>query len=526
MVEGRNTGSWRLLVAMALASGITSVPNAAIVLAIPTLHRQFGASLTQLEWTVTGYLLAYSALLIAAGRLADVFGRVRVLTIGTVVYIAASVPAALAGSAVVLIVSLAAVGAGAAVLTPASLAIVTDSFRGEQRGMAVGLWGASTALFSGIGPAIGGVFTAELSWRWILWLNVAVGALILLWVRGAPESRDEDASGRIDFTGLALSFAGLGALTLALNEAPSPWAFASAKFVIVLAAGVVLLFGFVLIERRLSEPLVDVRMFGRRNLSGASIVVFVLDFAFGAVLFFIPTYLQDLLGYNALQAGLLLLPSSVTMMIAMPIGGRLFERLGPVIPIVGGMAIAGVAMLLLAGISSSTGYAELWPPLALLGLGIGTALTPMNLAALNSVPARSHGSVAGIITTLGGLGSTFGVALSGALFEAVQTNRTVSDAVDHGVHLTDSAARQLEGLLNGTTTSTQALAGYPTAQHAELHDAVRDGFISALGTTMKLSFALVVAAVILALVLIRARRASVLPRPNVTEPFSGLAPRP
>jgi EmrB/QacA subfamily drug resistance transporter len=343
MAEGRKTGSGRLLGAMALASGITSLPNAAIVLAIPTLHRQFGASLTELEWTVTGYLLAYSALLIAAGRLADVFGRVRVLTIGTTLYIAASVPGALAGSAVVLIVSLAAVGVGAAVLTPASLAIVTDSFRGERRGMAVGLWGASTALFSGIGPAIGGVFTAELSWRWILWLNVGVGILILLGGRGAPESRDEQASGRIDYTGLALSFAGLGALTLALNEAPNPWPFASAKFVIVLAAGVVLLFGFVLIERRLSEPLVDVRMFGRRNLSGAGIVVFVLDFAFGAVLFFIPTYLQNLLGYNALQAGLLLLPSSVTMMIAMPIGGRLFERLGPVIPIVGGMAIAGVA---------------------------------------------------------------------------------------------------------------------------------------------------------------------------------------
>jgi EmrB/QacA subfamily drug resistance transporter len=526
MAEGRKTGSGRLLGAMALASGITSLPNAAIVLAIPTLHRQFGASLTELEWTVTGYLLAYSALLIAAGRLADVFGRVRVLTIGTTLYIAASVPGALAGSAVVLIVSLAAVGVGAAVLTPASLAIVTDSFRGERRGMAVGLWGASTALFSGIGPAIGGVFTAELSWRWILWLNVGVGILILLGGRGAPESRDEQASGRIDYTGLALSFAGLGALTLALNEAPNPWPFASAKFVIVLAAGVVLLFGFVLIERRLSEPLVDVRMFGRRNLSGAGIVVFVLDFAFGAVLFFIPTYLQNLLGYNALQAGLLLLPSSVTMMIAMPIGGRLFERLGPVIPIVGGMAIAGVAMLLLEGISSSTTYAALWPPLALLGLGIGTALTPMNLAALNSVPTRSHGSVAAIITTLGGLGSTFGVALSGALFEAVQTNQTVSHAAARGVHLTDAAARELEGLLSGTASSTQALARYPTGQRGPLRDAVREGFISALGTTMELSFALVVIAVILALLLIRARRASALPRPNVTEPFSGLAPRP
>jgi EmrB/QacA subfamily drug resistance transporter len=520
------SGSWRLLTAMALASGITSVPSAAIVLALPTLHRQFGTSLTALEWTVTGYLLTYSALLIAAGRLADVFGRVRVLSIGTVVYMAASIPGALAGSSIVLIVSLAAVGVGAAVLTPASLAIVTDAFRGERRGMAVGIWGASTALFSGIGPAIGGVFTAELSWRWILWLNVIVGALILIGARGAAESRDEQASGRIDYRGLALSFLGLAALTLALNEAPDTWPFRSAKFVVVLGGGLLLLVGFVLIERRLREPLIDIHMFKRRNLTGASVVVFVLDFALGAVLFFFPTYLQDLLGYNALQTGLLLLPASVTMMVAMPVGGRLFERLGPLPPIVGGMAISGLAMLLLSDISSSTRYADLWPPLALLGLGIGIALTPMNLAALNSVDARNHGSVAAVITTLGGLGSTFGVALSGAVFEAVQASRIVSDAADRGIHLTDSVARQLAGLLDGTPSASVALARYPAAERPSLRAAVHHGFISALGSTMRLSFALVIVAIILSLALIRSRPVSAVPSPSVAEPFSGLAPRP
>ena len=511
---------------MALASGITSVPSAAIVLAIPTLHRQFGTSLTALEWTVTGYLLTYSALLIAAGRLADMFGRVRVLSLGTVIYMGASIPGALADSSIVLILSLAAVGVGAAVLTPASLAIVTDRFRGERRGMAVGIWGASTALFSGIGPALGGVFTAELSWRWILWLNVIVGALILLGVRGARESRDEQASGRIDYAGLALSFLGLGALTVSLNEAPDTWPFASARFVIVLAGGLLLLGGFVLIERRLHEPLIDTRMFKHRNLTGASVVVFVLDFALGAVLFFYPTYLQDLLGYNALQAGLLLLPASVTMMVAMPIGGRLFERFGPLPPIVGGMAVSGLAMLLLSNVSSSTRYASLWPALALLGVGIGTALTPMNLAALNSVDARNHGSVAAIITTLGGLGSTFGVALSGAVFEAVQTSRIVSNAADHGVHLTNALARQLAGLLDGTPSATAALARYPSAQQESLRTVVHNSFISALSSTMKLSFVLVIVSIILSLALIRSRPVSTVPSPSVAEPFSGLAPRP
>jgi MFS family permease len=187
---------------------------------------------------------------------------------------------------VVLIASLIAVGVGAAVLTPASLAIVTNSFRGERRGMAVGVWGAATALFSGIGPAIGGVFTQETSWRWILWLNVIVGAIILIGSRVVVESRDEQASGSIDYAGLALSVVGLGAVTLALNEAPDVWPFASPQFVVAMAGGLLLLGAFVVVQRRVREPLIDLTMFRRRNLTGASIVVFVLDFAFrrGAVL--------------------------------------------------------------------------------------------------------------------------------------------------------------------------------------------------------------------------------------------------
>jgi EmrB/QacA subfamily drug resistance transporter len=527
VAQNEGTGTRGLLLAMGLASGITSVPNAAIVLALPTIHHQFDASLSDLQWTVTGYLLAYSALLIAAGRLADMFGRVRVLRWGTALFMAASVPAALAGDSTALIVGLVAVGVGAAVLTPASLAIVTDSFRGKRGGMAVGVWGGATALFSGIGPAIGGVLTQEASWRWILWLNVIAGAFILIGARRAAESVDEEASGRIDLSGLALSAAGLAALTLALNEAPTPWAFGSPTFLVVLGAGVLLLIGFVLVERHLRQPLIDVAMFARRNLTGASVVVFVLDFAFGAVMFFVPIYLQELLGYDALKAGLLLLPASVTMMVAMPLGGRLFERFGPIPPIVGGMALAGAAMLLLAGVSASTRYAELWPPLALLGLGIGAALTPMNLAALNALPRRNHGAVAAVITTLGGLGATFGVALSGAVFTVLQTERTVDAAASRGLHVGAGAARTLDGLLAGTPSASRALATYPTGEHASLRAAVHEGFVSAFGTTMDLSLGIIVLGIALTLGLIRAEPAvEPMPRPNMTEPFSGLAPRP
>lgn len=193
--------------------------------------------------------------------------------------------------------------------------------------------------------------------------------------------------------------------------------------------------------------------------------------------------LEEILGFDPLKAGLLMLSASVGTVVMMPVGGRLYERVGPLLPIVGGMAVGGLGLVLLSRISSSTDYADVWPPLALYGVGVGVALTPMNLAALNSMPARNHGAVAAIITTMGGLGATFGVAVSGAVFESLQIDRVGS---------------------------------------------AHEGFTSALGTTLELSFVVLLAGIAFAPALIRgeASQEPALARPNMTEPFSGLTPRP
>jgi MFS family permease len=257
------------------------------------------------------------------------------------------------------------------------------------------------------------------------------------------------------------------------------------------------------------------------------IVLFVLNFALGAVLFFLPLYLQEQLVFGPLKAGLLLLPMSATMVVAMPLGGRFFERFGPVPPIVAGGTLAAIAMLLLGHVSTSSGYGEVWPALALLGLGIGTALTPLNLAALNATPIRNHGTIAGVLAMIAGLGGMFGVALTGALFESRQTRDTVNAAANRGIHITDGSARTLDGLMSGTPDANTALAHYPAAQHAALKAAVHEGFVSAFGTAMELSFALVALGIVLTFVLIRRQpEVDQLPVPNVAQPFSGLAPRP
>lgn len=495
---------------MGLASGITSVPNVAIVLALPTLHREFDASTTMLQWTVVGYLLTYSSLLIAAGRLADMVGRVRVLTAGTVLFIAASTLGALADSAVVLIAAMLLTGVGAAVLTPASLAIVTDAFRGARRGTAVGVWGAATALFSGIAPAVGGLFTAELDWRWILWLNVIVGAAILAGARGAPESRaapEQGAGARFDTLGLLCSFGGLAGITLALNESPAEWAWGSPQTIATLAIAAALLVAFPIVERRVRDPLIDVAMFARRNLTGAVLALFVVNFALTAVLFFLPQLLENVLGFDALKTGLLLLPTSVGMVVAMPLGGRLHDRVGPLPPIMAGLGLTAAAMLLLTRIDASTSYADLWLPLTLLGLGIGAVLTPLNLAALGAVPQRRHAAIGAILSTVGGLGGMFGVAVSGALFEVLQTDRTVSEAGDRGVSISSSVAQSLDGLLAQAPSAIEALRPFSREDRDHLRDAVQDAFLSSLSTTMALSAAIVAVGAAVTLALVRRRPA-------------------
>jgi EmrB/QacA subfamily drug resistance transporter len=519
---------WRLLIALGLASGITSLPNVAIVLAIPTLHHELDASTTELQWTVTGYLLAYSALMIGAGRLADQFGRVRLLYIGTALFMAASVLGALADTALLLIVAMILVGVGAAILTPGSLAIVTDRFRGSQRGIAVGIWGGATALFSGIGPAVGGVLTSELSWRWILWVNVIVGAAVLLGTRGTPESRDEEAGRDVDIAGIVTSVGGLALLILALNEAPTVWPWGSVNTIGALTLGAVLLVAFVLVERRVHQPLIDLGMFARRNVSGASIVVLVLNFAFGAALFFLPLYLEEIRNFSPIKAGLLLLPASVTMVVAMPLGGRLHDKIGPLIPIVGGMTLEAIAMLLLSRIGPGTDYGDLWWPLAMLGLGVGFALTPMNLCALGAVHQRHHGAVGALLSTLAGLGAMFGVALSGAVNESIQVDDIIDRARNAGITVSRSTASTLDGLLAGAPSATKAIAAYPPSQQATLKGIVTDSFLSALDATMVLSFGVTVVGIALTLLLIRRRDAvsEEPPAPNVARPIPAMAQRP
>ncbi len=498
--RGERTGT---LVAMVAAAGIVQLPTAAIVVALPTIHQQFDTSLAELQWTVTAFYIPFAALLIAAGRLADVFGRRRVLVGGSLLFAAGSGLAAASGGAALLIAGIAISGVGGALLMPASMSLLTNVFTGARRGFAIGMWGAATELVSGIGVLVGGVLTGELSWRWIFIVNIAFAVLIVvLALRSTPESRDPTAPRQIDVPGALLTAAGLTAITLALIQG-AIWGWASPAIIGLLVAGIALFAAFAVVERRTANPLIDFDFFRRRNFTGATTTIFVIDFSFGAMLFFLPSYFQEVLGYSPTETGVLLLPLTGLMVIASPLGGRIAGRVGPRPPIVAGLTLMLVAILWISTLDAATTYSDLWAPTAILGFGIGIALTPMNLAAMNAVSRHHAGAASGILVTLSGLGSTLGVAVTGAIFSELQTQRTVDLVGDAGISIGRDQAQTLEGTLAGTPGAQHALDQLAGHDVSTVEAAVREAFVSALGTSLKVSAALVVVGIVLAVALLR-----------------------
>ncbi|HEX6117555.1 MAG TPA: MFS transporter [Solirubrobacterales bacterium] len=503
--DNRKLSRSQTLVAVVGAAGIVQLPTAAIIVALPTIHAEFNASIAELQWTVTAFYIPMTALLIAAGRIADIFGRKRMFLIGAALFAIGSVIAAAAPTAEVLIGGIALSGVGGGFLMPSSMSILTNVFTGARRGTAIGLWGAATELVSGVGVVIGGVLTGELDWRWIFVLSAAIVAIVgVLAIRGAPESSDPKAVREVDVPGVALLATALTALTLALIQGAT-WGWGSTAIIALLAGAVLLFAAFALFEHRSSHPIIDFEFFGRRNFAGATIVIFCLDFSFGALLFFLPLYFQEILGYDPVEAGVLLLPLTGLMVLGSPLGGRVAAKVGPRPPIVIGLASMAVGVFWISTLDLNTTFSDLIIPTSMMGFGVGFSLTPMNLAAMNAVSRNHAGLASGMLVTLSGLGATLGVAVTGALFNDLNIDRTREQiGSDTGVTITESQAEDLDGVLAGADDATKTLDGIVgRSEKPQAETAIREAFVSALGTALKISAGLVLLGLVLTVLLMR-----------------------
>jgi EmrB/QacA subfamily drug resistance transporter len=408
------------LLAVSLATFMSYLDNNIVNVAIPAIERDLHLTTSGMEWIVSSYILVFAGLLLAGGRLADVWGRKRVFLIGLSIFTVASLAAGLAGSVDVLVGARAVQGLGAALLTPTTLAIISATFaEGRPRAAAVGLWSAVGALALAVGPLLGGVLSEYLSWGWIFLVNVPVGVVTL--VLGAAviaESRDATSPRRSDVPGMLTSSAALFALTFALIEGhdrgwTSPMILGC--FAVAAALGV----AFVLVERRSTEPMVAMSLFRERVFTGGIVALMMWAFGLFGIYFFTSLYLQGVLGFSPTEAGAAFVPMALLMAAGAVISERVSHRIGAgrVVPVAMLMMAAGIASVSLLG--ADAGFWSLMPAFAVIGIGGGLTV-PLTASVLDAMPRGEAGVASGIFNASREVAGLLGITVIGAVLTARQ----------------------------------------------------------------------------------------------------------
>jgi len=493
---------WWTLGAMCFALFMIMLDNTVVNVALPSIQDDLGASLSGLEWTVNAYTLTFAVLLVTGGRLGDIFGRRLVFLCGVVVFALSSAAIGFAPTQGWLVAGRALQGIGAAFMMPGTLSIITNAFPAEERGKAIGTWAGVSALALAIGPVVGGALAEYVSWRAIFFLNLPVAAAaVVVTLFAARESRDESVERTVDWAGIASLSTGLTALVFALVEGTA-WGWASPEILGLVAATLVGLATFAMLERHVRVPMVDFSYFRSSTFVGANMVAFIVTFAMLAMFFFTALYMQNFLGYSALEAGIRFLPSTALIIVVAPIAGRLADTVGPRRLMVTGLLLTASALYVQTHISVGSGYAVLLPAFMLLGVGMGLVMSPMSTAAMNAVDPSKAGGASGILTMSRMVGGTFGVAGFGALFAQLSSSRLEELLAGTGV----TAAQRDHIVENiGSGAGANRVAGLDPATAAQVAGAVKESFIHALSSGMWLGTGVALLGAVIAAVTIKDR---------------------
>jgi EmrB/QacA subfamily drug resistance transporter len=428
-----------VLAATILGSGMASLDGTVVNVALPRIGTDLHAGLTALQWTVNAYTLTLAGLLLLGGSLGDRLGRRRIFVLGVVWFTVASAGCTLAPSAGALIGMRALQGVGAALLTPGSLAILEAVFRQEDRAAAVGSWSGLGGVATAIGPVLGGVLVGVAPWGWrlVFLLNLPLAALVIVLSRRfIPETRDEQAAGRLDVTGAVLAAAGLAALVYALTEGPHQhW---PAVLVAVLVLGAALLGGFVLAEARGRSPMMPLTLFADRDFAASNVVTLVVYAALSGSLFLIPVQLQRVSGFTPVAAGSALLPITLVMLLLSARMGRLAQRIGPRLPMTVGPVVAGAGLALLTRVGAHASYvADLLPALLVFALGLSVTVAPLTATVLAAAPAHQVGVASAVNNDIARVAGLLAVAIlpgiAGITPQAYQHAALLSAGFHHAV---------------------------------------------------------------------------------------------
>jgi EmrB/QacA subfamily drug resistance transporter len=421
-----------ILALTCLAQFMVILDVSVVNVALPSIRTDLGFSAVNLQWVVNAYTLTFAGFLLLGGRAADLLGRRRVFVAGMMLFAAASLAGGLSTNQATLVIARAVQGLGGAVVAPATLAIITTTFaEGYERNRALGYWGAMGAVGGSTGVLLGGVLTQLLGWEWILFINVPVGILgVVGAMRFIPESTRAVAGERhFDVAGAISVTAGLVLLTFAIVRTDvNGWT--SSATLEVAAAGIALLVLFFFIERRAPRPLVPLSIFRSRTLTAANLVCFLLGCGVFAMWYFVSLYLQQVLGFTPIEAGLSFLPMTGAIIIASTFAGRLSARLGPGRILALGMTLIGVGMLLFTGISPNGSYVgDVLLPGVVTTTGLGLSFVPVTIAAVTGVARSEAGLASGLVNTSRQVGGSLGLAV----LATIATQRTSEVAGAAGI---------------------------------------------------------------------------------------------
>jgi EmrB/QacA subfamily drug resistance transporter len=450
---------WLPLVAICAGTFMLLVDVTIVTVALPDMVRSLHSSFSSLQWVIDIYALVLAALVLTAGSVADRIGRRTVYLAGLVLFAAASATCGAASSATMLIAARGVQGLGAAMMFATTIALLSNSYSGRDRGVAFGTWGAINGAASAAGPILGGLLTTHLDWRWIFYVNLPVSVVaIVMTVLVIPESRNP-AARRVDLGGMVTFTAAAACLVYALIR--GDWS--SAPTLGLLGAAVVALAAFIVIERRLADPMLDLSLLRNRAFSALVLAGALFSAAAWADMAYESLWLQSLLGKSAIGAGLVLLPAALMAFVVSAGLGRHMHRFSPRALIGTGMAIITIGVFAQAVVRSGSPGWVIMPGTALVGAGAGLVMAPLSSAAMALVPHQKAGMAAGALTTFRQLGYAFGIAVLGEIFAG---------------GLTRVAGPSLGPALSGGEAS-EILASHPGLSHL-FHEA----FASALDQTL------------------------------------------
>lgn len=510
-----------ILAATILGSGIASIDATAVNVALPIMQRSLHATAADVQWVIEGYSLFLASLILVGGSLGDRLGRRRVFAAGLVIFTVASVACGIAPNIGLVIAARCVQGIGAACLVPGSLAIISASFEPARRGKAVGTWAGFSSITTAVGPVLGGWLAQAVSWRAVFLINVPIAAVTLfLLYRHVPESRDEEATGSIDWLGAAAVTGALAGLTFGLIEA-GPHGFGDPLVAISLLGGVALGVVFVAIEAWIASPMVPLGIFRSRNFTGANLLTLSLYGALGGSLYFLPFNLQQVQHYSPTAAGAALLPFPIIAFVLSRWGGGLVQRYGARLPLVIGPIVtaAGFGLFAVPNIGGSY-WTTFFPAVVVMSLGMTLVIAPLTTTVLNAVPTHQSGVASGVNNAVSRAAGLLAIAVLGLV--VATTFASSLDSRLSSLHVSPAVKSAIDAQ-RSKFVDASVPADLPAAERAALVRALKESFVSGFRASTLIAATLAVASALLAAWLIDGKKPDEAGRPHsrATEAVGG-----